>query len=61
MDGWKIRVIKYLIIGWAVALACLAIPRQRLSIEEIAMISLVSSGTYSIVDTYLTPFSFKLS
>ena len=53
MDSWKIRVIKYLIIGWAVALACLAIPRQRLSIEEVAMIALVSSGTYSIVDTYL--------
>ena len=53
MDSWKIRVTKYLIIGWAVALACLAIPRQRLSVEEISMISLVSAATYSIVDTYL--------
>lgn len=47
------RVLKYLIIGWAVALACLAIPKQRLAFEEVAMISLVGAATYSIVDTYL--------
>ena len=53
MDPWQTRVLKYLIIGWAVALACLAIPRQRLMFEEVAMISLVAAATYSIVDTYL--------
>lgn len=53
MDLWQTRVLKYLIIGWAVALACLAIPRQKLSVEEVAMISLVAAATYSIVDTYV--------
>jgi hypothetical protein len=53
MDPWQMRVPKYLIIGWAVALACLAIPKQRLAFEEVAMISLVGAATYSIVDTYL--------
>ncbi len=55
MENWKIQVIKYLIIGWAVALACLAIPVQRLPVETVAMIALVASSTYAIVDTYVKP------
>ena len=53
MESCKLRVIRYVIIGWVVAIACLAIPKHWLAIEEVAMISLIASATYSIVDTYV--------
>jgi hypothetical protein len=47
------RVIKYLVIGIVVALACFAIPKKSMDLEEIALISLVSAATFSILDTYM--------
>ena len=47
------RVIKYLVEGLMVALACFAIPKQSLEYEEIAIIALVAAATFSILDTYI--------
>ena len=48
------RVIKYLIEGLMVALACFAIPKRSLEFEEIALIALVAAATFSILDTYIS-------
>jgi hypothetical protein len=47
------RVIKYFVEAILVAIACYAIPKKRLDMEEIAMIALVAAATFSILDTYL--------
>lgn len=47
------RVIKYLVEGLIVAVACFAIPKQSLDIEEIALLAMVAAATFSILDTYI--------
>ncbi len=47
------RIIKYLVEGLVVALACFSIPKVDLSMEEILLIALVASSTFSILDTYV--------
>ncbi len=47
------RVIKYLVEALIVAVACFAIPKQSLDIEEIALLALVAAATFSILDTYI--------
>jgi hypothetical protein len=47
------RVIKYIIQGLMVAIACYAIPKQTLQLEEIGLIALIASLTFSILDTYI--------
>ena len=47
------RIIKYLIEGFIVAIACFAIPKRSLNLEEIALIALTAAATFSILDTYV--------
>jgi hypothetical protein len=47
------RVIKYLVEGLMVAIACYAIPKQSLALEEIGLLALVAAATFSILDTYI--------
>jgi ABC-type Co2+ transport system permease subunit len=47
------KIIKYLVEGLIVALACFAIPKQSLDLEAIAMIALVAAMTFSILDVYI--------
>ena len=47
------RVIKYLVEALVVALACYAIPKKALELEEVALIALVAAATFSILDTYI--------
>ena len=52
-------IIKYLIEGFMVAIACFAIPKQSLALDEIALIALVAAMTFSILDTYIPSSSIK--
>jgi hypothetical protein len=36
-----------------VAIACYAIPKQSLQLEEIGLLALVAAATFSILDTYI--------
>jgi len=47
------RLLKYLIEGLIVALACFAIPKRSLDFMEIALIALIASSTFGILDTYI--------
>ena len=47
------KIIKYLVEGFIVALACFAIPKQSLDLEAIALIALVAAMTFSILDVYI--------
>ena len=48
------RAIKYLVEGLMVAVAAYVIPKgKRLSVEEVALISLTAAATFSILDTYI--------
>ena len=46
------RIIKYLVIAIVVSVACFAIPKKAMDMEEIALIALVAAATFSILDTY---------
>ena len=47
------RIIKYLVEGLMVAIACYAIPKASLKIDEILLIALTAAATFSILDTYI--------
>jgi hypothetical protein len=47
------RVIKYLVEAIIVAVACFAIPKKAMDIEDIALIALIAAATFSILDTYI--------
>ena len=47
------RVIKYLVEGLVVSIACFALPQKSLKFDEIALIALIAAATFSILDTFL--------
>ena len=47
------RIIKYLVEGFMVAIACYAIPKRSLNIEEILLIALTAAAVFSILETYV--------
>ena len=47
------RAIKYLVEGLMVAIACYAIPKASLKLDEIGLIALTAAATFSILDTYV--------
>ena len=47
------RVIKYLVEGLMVAIACYAIPKASLKVSELGLIALTAAATFSILDTYV--------
>ena len=47
------RIIKYLVEGFMVAIACYAIPKASLDFFEIGLIALTAAATFSILDTYV--------
>ena len=47
------RVLKYIIEGLIVALACFAIPKRSMDLIEILLIALIASSTFVILETYI--------
>ena len=47
------RAIKYLIVGLAVAICAMLIPKKALNIEEIIIIALTAAATFSILDVFI--------
>ena len=47
------RVIKYLVEGLMVAVACYAIAKASLKMDEIGLIALTAAATFSILDVYI--------
>ena len=47
------RAVKYLVEGLMVALAAYTIPKRKLNVEEVLLISLTAAATFSILDTYV--------
>ena len=49
------RIIKYLVEGFIVAIACYVIPnaKRALDMEEILLLALTAAATFSILDTYI--------
>jgi hypothetical protein len=46
------RVVKYLLEGLAVAIAAFVLPGKTMKYSEIAMIALVATATFAILDIY---------
>lgn len=46
------RLVKYLIEGFAVALAAYYIPRRRMNLQEIAMIAVTGAAIFAVLDMY---------
>lgn len=52
-----LRVLKYLIEGFMVAIAAFAIPKKSLNLEEIGALSITAAATFAVLDTYLPAMS----
>lgn len=46
------RVVKYVLEGLAVAVAAFVLPGKTLKFSEVAMIALVASATFAVLDIY---------
>jgi len=46
------RVVKYLLEGLAVAVAAFVLPGKTLKFGEVAMIALVATATFAVLDIY---------
>jgi hypothetical protein len=46
------RLLKYFVEGLAVAIAAFVLPGKTLKVAEIAMIALVATATFGILDVY---------
>ena len=53
LGGLLKRAINYLVEGLMVAIAAFAIPKQKMSLDEVALIALTAAATFSILDTYI--------
>ena len=53
MNEFVKRAVKYLVEGIMVAFACYAIPKGKLTMQEVALIALCAAATFSILDTFL--------
>jgi ABC-type Co2+ transport system permease subunit len=47
------RAIKYIIEGIMVAIAAYAIPKKSLNVEEIVVIALMATATFSVLDVFV--------
>ena len=47
------KLIKYLVEGLIVAIACFALPQKSLKLDEIALIGITAAATFSILDTFI--------
>ena len=55
------RIIKYVIIGFAVALAARYIPKDKIQLIETIMIGIVASCSFALLDMYAPTVNFNLS
>jgi ABC-type thiamin/hydroxymethylpyrimidine transport system permease subunit len=49
------RLIKYLVVGIAVAVCAVLVPKKSPSIEEVVALALAAACTMAIVDTFTNP------
>ena len=47
------RAVKYIVEGIMVAIAAYAIPKKSLQMDEVLLIALTATATFSILDTYV--------
>lgn len=52
MGDLVMRIVKYLLEGLAVAVAAFVLPGKTLKFGEVAMIALVATATFAILDIY---------
>ena len=52
MGDLVMRIVKYLLEGVAVAVAAFVLPGKTLKFGEVAMIALVATATFAVLDIY---------
>jgi hypothetical protein len=52
MGDLVMRLVKYVLEGLAVAVAAFVLPGKTLKFGEVAMIALVASATFAVLDIY---------
>ena len=50
-------VVKYITLGLVIAIVCLVLPKQKLNVEEILSLALVSGATFAILDLFAPTLS----
>jgi hypothetical protein len=51
-NEFAIRLTKYVLQGIVVAVACLAIPCNKMGLDEALLIALLAAGTFALLDFY---------
>ena len=54
------RIIKYILEGIVVAIACLLIPKAKPDFEAIIALGLVAAATFAVIDTLMPSLNFPV-
>ena len=54
------KVVKYILEGLVVSIACLLIPKAKPDFEAIIALGLVASATFAVIDTLMPSLNFPL-
>ncbi len=50
-------VVKYITLGLVIAIVCLILPKQKLDLEAVIALALVSAATFAILDLFAPTLS----
>jgi hypothetical protein len=54
------RVVKYLLMGIVIAVSTLILPKQKIDLESVLALSLISGATFAIIDTFIPTMSYPV-
>jgi ABC-type Co2+ transport system permease subunit len=54
-----VKTVKYLVEGFAVAVACFLIGKNKLSNEEIMLIALTAAAVFAVLDMFAPAISYS--
>ena len=50
-------VVKYITLGLVIAIVCLVLPKQKLDLEAVIALALISASTFAILDLFAPTLS----
>ena len=54
------RVVKYVLMGLVISICSLVLPKQKIDLEAVIALSLVSACTFAIIDTFVPTMNYPV-
>jgi hypothetical protein len=54
------KVVKYLTLGFVIAICALILPKQKIDFESVISLGLVAGATFAIIDVFMPNMSYPV-